>query len=94
MYLRHMSAWMLYVVQTSFSRQATPPTPQLSSPLPPFLQQQTHSHLPYGMNGIQKCWQQASANWKVLNIPIKSFSLFCLESSGKEACLFMSATAR
>lgn len=60
---RHMSAPVLDVVQTSFSRQATPP-----HRCRPSFHRQPHT-LP--MNGIQTPCRQTPTNLKVVNKPIK-----------------------
>lgn len=86
---RQMSAWMLYVVQTSFSGQATSPTPLSTQQHPhhPHASPSRHPHAPHpswacftwhewNSNTLQAACKQPSTNKRLFNTQIKSVSVY------------------
>lgn len=78
---------MLYVVQTSFSGQATSPTPHSQPTSTPTATPPPADNLmlpladaptwhEWNLNMLQAACRQASTNWKELNAKIKSVSLY------------------
>lgn len=91
MYWRHMSAWMLHVAQTSFSRQATSPTP-LSAQQPLHLNYHPHHSFPSKHPYAPHEWNSKTLptgvnQFEGLNTLIKSVSLYFPPSPPSTAIL-------